>query len=171
VGSAVFGLSPATLGMYFGLLALGYMAGNFLTGRYATRLGINRMIMIGTLLPTIGLILSILAFLLGATHPLAFFGLMTSVGVGNGMVISNATSGMMSVRPALSGTASGLGGTIMIGGGAALSALAGALLVPGTGVFTLLIIMLCSSAAAVLAMLYVLHVTRIAGELDIPLPD
>jgi DHA1 family bicyclomycin/chloramphenicol resistance-like MFS transporter len=59
----------------------------------------------------------------------------------------------------------------MIGGGAALSALAGALLVPGTGVFTLLIIMLCSSAAAVLAMLYVLHVTRIAGELDIPLPD
>ncbi|KGB82365.1 MAG: Bcr/CflA family drug resistance efflux transporter [Confluentimicrobium sp.] len=171
VGSAVFGLSPATLGMYFGLLAFGYMAGNFLTGRYATRLGINRMIMIGTLLPTIGLILSILAFLLGATHPLAFFGLMTSVGVGNGMVISNATSGMMSVRPALSGTASGLGGTIMIGGGAALSALAGALLVPGTGVFTLLIIMLCSSAAAVLAMLYVLHVTRIAGELDIPLPD
>jgi MFS transporter, DHA1 family, multidrug resistance protein len=171
VGSAVFGLSPATLVMYFGLLALGYMAGNFLTGRYATRLGINRMIMIGTLLPTIGLILSILAFLLGATHPLAFFGLMTSVGVGNGMVISNATSGMMSVRPALSGTASGLGGTIMIGGGAALSALAGALLVPGTGVFTLLIIMLCSSAAAVLAMLYVLHVTRIAGELDIPLPD
>lgn len=171
VGSAVFGLSPATLGMYFGLLALGYMAGNFLTGRYATRLGINRMIMIGTMLPTVGLILSILAFLLGATHPLAFFGLMTSVGVGNGMVISNATSGMMSVRPALSGTASGLGGTIMIGGGAALSALAGALLVPGTGVFTLLIIMLCSSVAAVLAMLYVLHVTRIAGELDIPLPD
>jgi hypothetical protein len=53
---------------------------------------------------------------------------MTFVGLGNGMVLPNATSGMLSVRPHLAGTASGLGGAIMLGGGAALSALAGALL-------------------------------------------
>jgi DHA1 family bicyclomycin/chloramphenicol resistance-like MFS transporter len=41
------------------------------------------------------------------------------------MVLPNATSGMLSVRPHLAGTASGLGGALMLGGGAALSALAG----------------------------------------------
>jgi len=35
---------------------------------------------------------------------------MTIVGFGNGMTIPNATSGMLSVRPHLAGTASGLGG-------------------------------------------------------------
>jgi DHA1 family bicyclomycin/chloramphenicol resistance-like MFS transporter len=50
---------------------------------------------------------------------------MTFVGLGNGMVLPNATSGMLSVRPHLAGTASGLGGALMMGGGAALSALAG----------------------------------------------
>ena len=46
------------------------------------------------------------------------------VGLGNGMVLSNAIAGSMSVRPRLAGTASGLGGALMIGGGAALSAIA-----------------------------------------------
>ena len=41
---------------------------------------------------------------------------MTIVGIGNGMVLPNATSGMLSVRPHLAGTASGLGGAITIGG-------------------------------------------------------
>jgi MFS transporter, DHA1 family, multidrug resistance protein len=57
-----------------------------------------------------------------------FFGSFFFVGIGNGLVLPNATAGMLSVRPHLAGTASGLGGAIMIGGGAALSALAGALL-------------------------------------------
>ncbi|WP_212525355.1 multidrug effflux MFS transporter [Actibacterium sp. MT2.3-13A] len=165
VGSEVFDLGPALLGLYFGIAALGYMGGNFLSGRYSVRFGINRMILAGSLSVSSGLIASLLLFLLGATHPLAFFGLMVMVGLGNGMVLPNATAGLLSVRPHLAGTASGLGGTIMIGGGAGLSALAGAMLVPGSGVYPLLGIMLASSAAAILATGYVFHVNRIAGDL------
>ena len=44
----------------------------------------------------------------------------------------------------------------MIGGGAALSALAGALLVPGAGEFPLIWIMFITSALAILAILSVI---------------
>jgi DHA1 family bicyclomycin/chloramphenicol resistance-like MFS transporter len=81
---------------------------------------------------------------------------MTMVGLGNGMTIPNATAGMLSVRPHLAGTASGLGGAIMIGGGAALSALAGALLKPGTGAWPLLWIMFLTSLFAIVAIRFVI---------------
>jgi DHA1 family bicyclomycin/chloramphenicol resistance-like MFS transporter len=69
-------------------------------------------------------------------------------------------AGMLSVRPHLAGTASGLGGAIMIGGGAALSALAGSLLTPGSGPMPLLILMLLTSFASVIAVLLVIARAR-----------
>ncbi|MBK1634655.1 multidrug effflux MFS transporter [Rhodovulum adriaticum] len=165
VGTEVFGLSPAVLGLYFGIAALGYMAGNFISGRYSVRIGINGMILRGTLIAGSAPLISMAFFALGATHPLAFFGVMALVGLGNGMVMPNATAGMLSVRPHLAGTASGLGGAIMIGGGAGLSALAGALLAPGTGAWPLLGIMLATSLSAVLAMLYVRRIDLREGPL------
>ena len=48
----------------------------------------------------------------------------------------------------------------MIGGGAALSALAGALLTPATGPFPLLWIMLITSVCALLSILYVIQRAR-----------
>jgi DHA1 family bicyclomycin/chloramphenicol resistance-like MFS transporter len=62
------------------------------------------------------------------------------------------------VRPHLAGSASGLGGALMIGGGAALSAIAGALLGPATGAWPLLWMMLGSSALGVGTTLYVMRV-------------
>ncbi|TCO69299.1 multidrug effflux MFS transporter [Rhodovulum euryhalinum] len=166
VGSEVFGLPPAALGLYFGIAALGYMGGNYLSGRYSVRVGINGMILYGTLVAGSAPLVSMALFALGATHPLAFFGVMALVGLGNGMTLPNATAGMLSVRPHLAGTASGLGGAIMIGGGAGLSALAGALLVPGTGAWPLLGIMLTTSLLAVLSVLYVRRIDRLEGPLD-----
>ncbi len=162
VGSEVFGLSPSELGMYFSLTAIGYMLGNFLSGRYSTRVGIVRMMLAGSLTVAIGLGCSLVLLLNGAAHPLVFFGFMSTVGLGNGMVLPNANAGLLSVRPHLAGTASGLGGAIMIGGGAALSALAGALLVPGSGAYPLLLIMLATSACSYLTALYVRHIDKIA---------
>ena len=51
---------------------------------------------------------------------------------------ANAISGSLSVRPKLAGTASGIGGAMMIGGGAFLSAFAGSLLTPDSGPYPLL---------------------------------
>src|SRR6056297_798903 len=151
VGDRVFGLDPATLGIYFGAPAIGYFLGTFISGRFSVRVGVNRMVLWGTLFNAGGIGLNLLLFYAGLGSPLTFFGLMTLMGLGNGLLIPNATAGALSVRPHLAGTASGLSGAMMIGGGAALSALAGALLCPGTGAFPLLWIILCTAVGAILA--------------------
>jgi DHA1 family bicyclomycin/chloramphenicol resistance-like MFS transporter len=90
---------------------------------------------------------------------------VTSVGIGNGMIIPNATSGMLSVRPHVAGTASGLGGAIMIGGGAAMSVLAGVVLEGAATSLPLQALMLATSAAALASALYVVRrARRLAAE-------
>lgn len=151
IGTEVFGLSAAEVGIYFGAPAIGYFLGNFASGRYSVRIGVNRMVAWGCLLNATGVAISAALFLAGWGTALSFFGLMTFVGIGNGMTIPNATSGALSVRPHLAATASGLSGAIMLGGGAALSALAGALLTVETGAMPLLWLMLTTALMAVLA--------------------
>ncbi|MFU8883696.1 MAG: multidrug effflux MFS transporter [Rhodobacterales bacterium] len=163
VGTQVFGLSPSQLGLYFAAPSIGYFLGNWATGLLAARHGINRMVLWGTIFSVIGMGLSLIVSYAGYSSPLVFFGFMSLVGVGNGMVIANATAGMLSVRPHLAGTASGLGGAIMIGGGAAMSALAGALLKPGRGEFPLVWIMFITSVLAVFAIIYVIRRERQLG--------
>ncbi|MGR3505436.1 MAG: multidrug effflux MFS transporter [Paracoccaceae bacterium] len=163
VGTQVFGLTPSQLGLYFAAPSIGYFLGNWATGVLAARHGVNRMVLSGTIISVIGMGLSLIVSYSGFSGPITFFGFMSLVGVGNGMVIANATAGMLSVRPHLAGTASGLGGAIMIGGGAGLSALAGALLKPGRGEFPLVWIMFVTSVLAVLAILYVIRRERQVG--------
>lgn len=151
VGTVVFGMGPSELGFYFGAPAIGYFLGNFFSGRFATRIGVNKLVLWGSIANAVGTFLSLGIFVVGLGSPLSFFGMMMFVGLGNGLVIPNATAGMLSVRPHLAGTASGLGGAIMIGGGAGLSALAGLLLTPDTGAFPLLILMCTTGVCALLA--------------------
>lgn len=71
-----------------------------------------------------------------------FFGMIAGVGVGNGLTMPNAMAGMLSVRPELAGSASGLGGAVTLGGGAACAALAAYLLGSGeSGAIPLLLFM------------------------------
>jgi len=159
VGSEVFHMSPAKLGFYFGAPAIGYALGNFVTGRFAQRHGVNRMVLWGSVVNASGVGVSLCVFLTGLGNEVTFFAFMTLVGLGNGLVIPNATSGMLSVRPELAGTASGLGGAIMVGGGAALGHFAGIALEAGTGAFPLLWIMFGTSSMAVVCILWVIRRT------------
>lgn len=163
VGNVVFELSSSQIGVLFALTAIGYTAGNFVAGRYSVRVGMNRMVLMGTLVTTAGLIVLALMTALGLSGAVMFFGLTITMGMGNGMTLPNANAGILSVRPELAGTASGLGGAIMIGGGAALAALAGALLQPGSTEMPLVLLMLASSIASVLAILVVIRRARQLG--------
>ncbi|WP_264210246.1 multidrug effflux MFS transporter [Leisingera thetidis] len=163
VGTEVYGLSTAELGVYFSAPAIGYFAGNFASGRYSTRIGINRMVLWGCVFNGGGVLLSLLIAMAGADSVLTFFGLMCFVGLGNGMAIPNATAGAISVRPHLAGTASGLSGAIMIGAGAVLSALAGWLLVPGSTAVPLLAIMFGTALCGLLAIVLVVVRERQIG--------
>lgn len=160
IGTDVYGLSPDKVGMYFGAPAAGYMLGNYISGRFAVRFGLARMIFIGTIGVTFGMVLALFTTSLNIGHPLAFFGPMLFLGFGNGLVIPNAMAGMLSLRPHLAGSASGLGGAIMLGGGAGLSMYAGQLLEGQAREWPLLLLMLASSVAAIVTMLYVRHVDR-----------
>lgn len=163
VGDTYYQMDSATLGLYFAAPAIGYMAGNFASGRYATRLGINRMIMVGAVVTTLGLALLAMLELAGFTGPNIFFGFVICVGLGNGIMLPSANAGMLSVRPELAGSAAGLGGAITIGGGAALSMLAGLVLTPTSGPLPLVLIMAGSSAASILCVLWVIRRARQIG--------
>ncbi len=163
VGDKVFGLTSTHVGMLFALTAVGYAGGNFLAGRFSVRLGMNRMILIGTVVTSMGLAVLTLLTLAGLSGPVVFFGLTIFMGLGNGICLPNANAGMLSVRPDLAGTASGLGGAILIGGGAALAAVAGVLLHPGATEMPLILLMLGSSLASVVAVLLVMRRARQIG--------
>ena len=163
VGTNVFRMDAATLGFYFGAPALGYLVGNFLSGRYAMRFGINKMALAGTVVNTFGMAILALLAAMGYENAPLFFGLIISVGLGNGIMLPSANAGLLSVRPALAGSASGLGSAFTIGGGAALSALAGAVLTPTSGTMPLILVMLITSAISILCVLWVMQRARAIG--------
>ena len=154
VGTNVYGLNSVQVGLSVGAPAFGYFTGNFISGRYSVRMGVNRMITAGAIVSTLGMALPFVLILAGFDTALVFFSSVTLMGVGNGMVMPNATAGMLSVRPHLAGSASGIGGAITILGGAVLSAFAGWVLGPDSSALPLVAIMLISSAMALVAILY-----------------
>ena len=156
IAGTVFGLSPLWSGIALGAPAIGYAMGNFLSGRYSVRFGINRMAIVGTAIIIAGLGTSLALGLVGIQHPLIFFGFCSFLGLGNGIALPNVTAGLLSVRPHLAGTASGLGSALMVGGGAALAQYASTLLNAETGVLPLQWLMLSTAVASVLCVLVVI---------------
>ncbi len=165
ISKQILGLSATEMGGYFSIVAFGYMVGNFISGRFSQRAGINRMMVLGSGVATLGALISLLLFEIGLLHPLSLFGPMFFVGIGNGMTLPNASAGIVSVRPHLAGSASGLSGAITIGSGAALSAFVGMLLTPETGAFPLFALMVTVSLLAILASFYVIWVAKHAEPL------
>jgi len=155
VGNEVFGLEPKDLGFWFGAPAIGYVLGNFLSGRFSTKIGLDKMIFLGVTTALFGVSISMTISLLDHGSVLSFFGLMTLVGLGNGMSIPNATAAMMSINPKLAGTAAGLGSAIMIGGGAGLSAIANFILIPGSSEIPLIMLMWTSVFCGLCSVAYV----------------
>ena len=155
VGNEVFGLEPKDLGFWFGAPAIGYVLGNFLSGRFSTKIGLDKMIFLGVTTALFGVSISLTISLLDHGSVLSFFGLMTLVGLGNGMSIPNATAAMMSINPKLAGTAAGLGSAIMIGGGAGLSAIANFILIPGSSEIPLILLMWTSVFCGLCSVVYV----------------
>ncbi|MDO8984205.1 multidrug effflux MFS transporter [Cypionkella sp.] len=163
VGTEVYHLTSSRIGLLFAITAVGYMAGNFFAGRYSVRLGMNKMVLIGTTITTLGMAMLALVAALNLSSAVVFFSMTITMGIGNGVALPSANAGILSVRPDLAGTASGLGGAIMVGGGAALAALAGAALPPGSTEMPLILLMLASSLLSTLCILAVIRRARSLG--------
>jgi DHA1 family bicyclomycin/chloramphenicol resistance-like MFS transporter len=121
------------------------------------------MIAAGAAVLALGLIGLLAVTLAGLSGPNVFFAFITLVGLGNGLGLPSATVGMMSVRPHLAGTASGLGGAIMLGGGAAMSVVAGLVLTGSKTEVPLVLLMLSSAMICVAATAWVAQRNRQLG--------
>jgi DHA1 family bicyclomycin/chloramphenicol resistance-like MFS transporter len=114
----VLHLLPSEYGFYFIMVSCGYMSGNFISGRFATRISGDIILKIGCTVLMLGA--SLLAYFsyTGIDHPIYLFAPMALIACSNGIAIPNGMAGALSVEPKLAGTASGLAGFIQIALGA-----------------------------------------------------
>jgi DHA1 family bicyclomycin/chloramphenicol resistance-like MFS transporter len=128
VAQKLMGVGTQETGFWFMLIACGYIIGNFCSGRYAGRIGVMRMILIGNLGAVAACGAMVALFAAGVMHPVAIFGPAFFLGIANGIALPSTLSSGVSVRPDLAGAASGLIGSMQVGGGALATVLVGALL-------------------------------------------
>ncbi|MDJ0947092.1 MAG: multidrug effflux MFS transporter [Kiloniellales bacterium] len=139
VVTEIMGRPASEYGLYFILSAVGYVLGNFLSGRYAVRVGLQRMITIGCGFAALGLLL--LWGLSGIQHTAALFGPMFVLALSNGLTLPSAMASAVSARPRLAGTAAGIAGFAQIGLGALLAFVVGVLQEGSNSALPMMIIM------------------------------
>jgi MFS transporter, DHA1 family, multidrug resistance protein len=121
----VMGRKPEVYGAFFMVNAAGYMAGNFVTGRFGERLGSERLIVVGTGLSVASVLIEVAFISLGPWTPATLFLPLALNAVGNGLTIPGGTALALSVRPELAGTAAGIVGATQLGLGALGSVIVG----------------------------------------------
>ncbi|MEX2520345.1 MAG: multidrug effflux MFS transporter [Paracoccaceae bacterium] len=113
-----FGLSPTGFSLAFAINAIGFFSASQLAGPLAARIGLPRVIRIGTgLFAGFSLILLVIALTSGATLPLVV-GLLFCGNAGLGLVIPTTMVMALDDHGEIAGLASSLGGTLqMLTGG------------------------------------------------------
>ncbi len=164
--SAAFGMSPAALGVGMGCTTAGFFFGNMIASRLSKRFELSQMMTAGRLVTLAGLLTGAALLAGGMFHAVTFFGSVVSVGIGNGLSLPAGNAGAMAVRPRLAGSASGLSGAMQVGGGAALTVLAGVLVTEENGIAILMALLIACAFAGLLTALYVMRLDRME-----PLPE
>jgi DHA1 family bicyclomycin/chloramphenicol resistance-like MFS transporter len=90
-------------------------------------------------------------FGMGLVTPASLFLPMCVVSIANGVVLPSAIAGALSVRPDIVGAASGLIGSVQVGSGAAISAIAGIALAGSDTGMPLIWVMAASALLALCA--------------------
>jgi DHA1 family bicyclomycin/chloramphenicol resistance-like MFS transporter len=121
----VMGEPASSYGLWFAVVSVGYLAGNFFTGRYAVRLGVDRMIAFGAVVQLVGISALALVSWLGSLSLPGIFLPMAVVALSNGLTLPNGIAGAVSVNPRAAGTAAGLSGALQMLTGAIAAVLVG----------------------------------------------
>ncbi|KAF0136910.1 MAG: MFS transporter DHA1 family bicyclomycin/chloramphenicol resistance protein, partial [Xanthobacteraceae bacterium] len=108
--------------------ACGYMLGNAVCGRYAARLGSDRLIRWGSLMMVLMALMQFAIAISGLmVHPAWLFLPQAAIAFSNGLQLPGAIAGAVSVRPEAAGSASGIVGFSQMGLGAIAAQIAGTL--------------------------------------------
>ncbi len=106
---------PASMyGVFFIAISFSFMVGNFIAGRISERVGVERMVLLGSGLAVAGTLLSLVCLLTIGWVPWSLFGPIVLLGLGNGMSMPNAIAGAISVDSRVAGSASGLAGFLQM---------------------------------------------------------
>ena len=114
----ILGVSPTVYGACFAAVAIGLMAGNFVSVRLGPRLGIDTMIRGGTLIGAVaGLVMAALAWI-GVGSVAMVIVPMFGYAFGLGCVLPNAMAGAIAPFPRMAGLAAAGAGFVQLTGSA-----------------------------------------------------
>jgi DHA1 family bicyclomycin/chloramphenicol resistance-like MFS transporter len=105
----LLGRSATEFGLYFMCFPLGYCTGNLVSSRLSGRVGIEKMIMTGSLLCFAIVATQAVIVLSGHLSPILIFATGGLMSFAQGLSLPNAQAGAIRVSPKLAGTAAGLG--------------------------------------------------------------
>ncbi|KGM48440.1 multidrug effflux MFS transporter [Pseudooceanicola atlanticus] len=155
VVSAAFEMGTAELGAYMGTITLGFIIGSAISSRISRHFQLSTMMIVGRIVAVTGLGLAAALILMGYLSIPLFFGAMVLSGAGNGMTTPNANVGVMSIRPHIAGSASGLSSALIVFVGALTTTVTGAVVNIETGAFMLPFLMCLASVIGLVAALSV----------------
>jgi len=144
--------SASAYGLYFMVVSLAFMSGNFVAGRLSERVGVERMVLIGSGLSLLATLSGLTCLVFIGWVPWALFGPCILLAIGNGLSVPNAMAGAISVDPRAAGAASGLAGFLQMLIAAVFAQLSG-MWQNGTP-YPMIGIMIAASACALLSFLW-----------------
>ncbi|MBW7860732.1 MAG: multidrug effflux MFS transporter [Rhodocyclaceae bacterium] len=162
----LFGFSPQAMGLAFGFMVSGYIAGTTLSGRLSRRLGAPRLLAAGAVLGAVAGITMLGLTVAGPHHPATVMAPMWFSAFALGMVMPNAMAIGMGPYPKIAGSAASLMGFTQMG----LAALVGVLV--GHSLNSSAVPMAVAIASAGLACLasYLMWVRPVLRAADQPAP-
>jgi DHA1 family bicyclomycin/chloramphenicol resistance-like MFS transporter len=116
---------PTELGVWLMLMSGGFMAGTFLTARIAGRIGVDRMILLGSGLAVAFGAVMVALVIAGEWTVWAIFLPGAGMAFANGLIMPNAQAAAVSINPRIAGSASGLVSFVQMTTGAIFAQLAG----------------------------------------------
>ncbi|MPZ11758.1 MAG: Bcr/CflA family efflux MFS transporter [Kiloniellaceae bacterium] len=160
----LLGLSPDVYGFCFAAIVVGYMIGAFLSGRYTARVGLERMVQLGTAVQALGGCVGLAIYATGIVTVAGIVGPVVVFMVGTGLAMPNAQAGAIGPFPRMAGSASALLGFFQMGSAALVG------IVVGHGSASSALAMMTAIAlvglGGVLSYWLIVHPAPVAAEAD-----
>lgn len=125
----LLGLSPEVYGFCFAAIVVGYMIGAFISGRFTIRIGLERMVQLGTAVQVAGGLAGLALYAADIVTVASIVGPVAVFMIGTGLAMPNAQAGAIGPFPRMAGAASALLGFCQMG----LAAVVGIVVGHGSG--------------------------------------
>ena len=120
---ARLGVSPLEFGFWLSFTGIGYFLGNILNRNYASKYGIEALIIFGSFFSFLSYFSMLILNLNAFTHPLYISIPLIIFGLGNGFTVANCIIGGVSTTGNNSGTATGIAGALQMSSGGVIGSI------------------------------------------------